>query len=431
MRKQNDKEDPLEDAIQKCKEEMQETINKINPNLLSTIKTLEDRVTAQDEEIARLKQELEEVHSKNALEEGDRQPSVMEDHGVQALREDLRAEGQALREEVSTLKREFTELAEAKERGCLEDGEILPSMIDELNLIRAQRDKKGKRPMAGLVPDMVGDKPNSDASELCRAWGKVRDQTVLIFFDPGAKANSISPELASRLGIRSEEMGYTAEAGNLGCLQQEDYCTEQGKTLILDVKLKGESIPIVSASVISSVMKKHLSAYLVFAREVSDCDESNLSVLDKERYWTTASLQGSPYYGLTSNGSYPAQARPPIFSKLSLRQYRKLFSRVLLPWKLLPRHGTIAADTDFYPFGTHMFVPGYGWGEVEDRGSAIKGPKRIDLYHRSHNDALVWGRRKLTVLVVLPGQSTIDGLPIPGALKGFLKGLDWIRHLLF
>ncbi|MCO5557861.1 hypothetical protein L7F22_011433 [Adiantum nelumboides] len=47
-----------------------------------------------------------------------------------------------------------------------------------------KEDRKGKRPMAGLVPDMVGDKPNSDASELCRAWGKVRDQTVLMFFDP-------------------------------------------------------------------------------------------------------------------------------------------------------------------------------------------------------------------------------------------------------
>ncbi|MCO5614684.1 hypothetical protein L7F22_068968 [Adiantum nelumboides] len=79
-----------------------------------------------------------------------------------------------------------------------------------------KEDRKGKRPMAGLVPDMVGDKPNSDASELCRAWGKARDQTVLIFFDPGAKANFISPELASRLEIRSEEMGYTAEAG-LAC----------------------------------------------------------------------------------------------------------------------------------------------------------------------------------------------------------------------
>ncbi|MCO5557024.1 hypothetical protein L7F22_010579 [Adiantum nelumboides] len=55
------------------------------------------------------------------------------------------------------------------------------------------------------------------------------------------------------------------------------------KTHILDVKLKGESIPTVLASAITSVMKKHLSAYLVFARVVSDCDESNLSVLDKER----------------------------------------------------------------------------------------------------------------------------------------------------
>ncbi|MCO5571927.1 hypothetical protein L7F22_025678 [Adiantum nelumboides] len=106
-----------------------------------------------------------------------------------------------------------------------------------------KEDRKGKRPMAGLVPDMVGDKPNSDASELCRAWGKVRDQSVLIFFDPGAKANFISPELASRLGIRSEEMGYTAEAGNLGCLQQKDHCTEQGKDSHQDLNkgLKGSS----------------------------------------------------------------------------------------------------------------------------------------------------------------------------------------------
>ncbi|MCO5549002.1 hypothetical protein L7F22_002468 [Adiantum nelumboides] len=57
----------------------------------------------------------------------------------------------------------------------------------------------------------------------------------------------------------------------------------KGKTLIPDVKLKGESIPTVSASAITSVMKKRLSAYLVFAREVSACDESNLSLLDKER----------------------------------------------------------------------------------------------------------------------------------------------------
>ena len=39
---------------------------------------------------------------------------------------------------------------------------------------------------------------------------------VLIFFDPGAKANFISPELASKLGHKPDEMGFTAEAG-LAC----------------------------------------------------------------------------------------------------------------------------------------------------------------------------------------------------------------------
>ncbi|MCO5571660.1 hypothetical protein L7F22_025407 [Adiantum nelumboides] len=79
-----------------------------------------------------------------------------------------------------------------------------------------KEDTKGKKPMAGLLPNIVGDKPNFDASELCKAWGKVRDQTLLNFFDPGAKANFISLELASKLGIRPEEMEYTAEAA-LAC----------------------------------------------------------------------------------------------------------------------------------------------------------------------------------------------------------------------
>ncbi|MCO5578309.1 hypothetical protein L7F22_032149 [Adiantum nelumboides] len=76
-------------------------------------------------------------------------------------------------------------------------------------------DRKGKKPKpsAGLVPDLVGDQQNVDATEWCRAWGKVRDQVVLVFFDPGARVNFISPELASKLGIRAEEMGMTGEAG--------------------------------------------------------------------------------------------------------------------------------------------------------------------------------------------------------------------------
>lgn len=69
-----------------------------------------------------------------------------------------------------------------------------------------------KKPSAGLVPDMIGDSKEDEASELFRAWGKVRDQTALVFFDSGTRANFISPELASKLGIRAEEMGTMHEA---------------------------------------------------------------------------------------------------------------------------------------------------------------------------------------------------------------------------
>jgi len=150
------------------------------------------------------------------------------------------------------------------------------------------------------------------------------------------------------------------------------------------------------------------------------------------KYWTATAQYGSPYYGLTSNGRYPGEARPPLFSKLSLINYQNIPARLLFfPWRLLPRHGTIAADTTYYPFGTRMFVPGYGWGEVEDRGGAIKGAKRIDLYHTSHRHALRWGRRKLQVLVIKPGQSRLDLLKIPRPVKSVLKGLNWVRCLLF
>jgi len=65
------------------------------------------------------------------------------------------------------------------------------------------------------------------------------------------------------------------------------------------------------------------------------------------------------------------------------------------------RQGTIAADTSVYPFGTVMYVPGYGYGRVEDRGGGIKG-EHIDLFFKSHRDALEWGRPLKRVLVWFP-----------------------------
>ncbi|MCO5584150.1 hypothetical protein L7F22_038073 [Adiantum nelumboides] len=83
----------------------------------------------------------------------------------------------------------------------------------ESSRVAEERGRRGKM-KTGLVPDCVGIDPNTmDVStELCRAWGKVKDQEALIFFDGGAKANFISPELAARLEITPDRMGPPAEA---------------------------------------------------------------------------------------------------------------------------------------------------------------------------------------------------------------------------
>lgn len=64
-------------------------------------------------------------------------------------------------------------------------------------------------------------------------------------------------------------------------------------------------------------------------------------------------------------------------------------------------HGTIAADTTRYPCGTIVYIPGYGYGRVEDTGGAITGD-HMDLWFETHDEALRWGRQRKPVTVWLP-----------------------------
>ena len=121
------------------------------------------------------------------------------------------------------------------------------------------------------------------------------------------------------------------------------------------------------------------------------------------RYVSAGPRTGASYYGLTAAGTDPQEPEEGLFSIDSLvRPWMIPVRTIFFPWYLLPSDGTIAADTKYYPFGTRMYVPGYGWGKVEDRGGAIKGPNRIDIYYDSHYDALEWGRKKVRVLIEYP-----------------------------
>ena len=121
------------------------------------------------------------------------------------------------------------------------------------------------------------------------------------------------------------------------------------------------------------------------------------------RYVGSGARKGRPYNGLTASGTVPYEPEEGLFSTDSLaRPWMIPLRLVLFPWYLLPRDGTIAADTKHHPFGTRMYVPDYGWGKVEDRGKNIKGPTRIDLFFHSHDDALEWGRKKIRVSIERP-----------------------------
>ncbi|MEM3434288.1 MAG: 3D domain-containing protein, partial [Candidatus Methanomethyliaceae archaeon] len=60
--------------------------------------------------------------------------------------------------------------------------------------------------------------------------------------------------------------------------------------------------------------------------------------------------------------------------------------------------GVVAADPRF-PFGTRLWIEGYGFGIVLDRGEAIRG-NRLDLYFQKLEDALAWGVRQVEVIVL-------------------------------
>lgn len=63
---------------------------------------------------------------------------------------------------------------------------------------------------------------------------------------------------------------------------------------------------------------------------------------------------------------------------------------------VVPYHGVVAVDPDVIPYGTRMYIPGYGFAVAADCGGAING-NTIDLFMEDYGDAISWGRRDVTV----------------------------------
>ncbi len=96
-------------------------------------------------------------------------------------------------------------------------------------------------------------------------------------------------------------------------------------------------------------------------------------------YESTGKNKNHPDYGITYSG---------------VRVKRDLYS-------------TIAADLRVFPIGTILFIPGYGYGVVADKGGAIKG-NELDLYYETVQDVYkLWGKKKLDVYVIERGDGKL------------------------
>jgi 3D (Asp-Asp-Asp) domain-containing protein len=70
-------------------------------------------------------------------------------------------------------------------------------------------------------------------------------------------------------------------------------------------------------------------------------------------------------------------------------------------------YSTIAADLNIFPIGTVLFIPGYGYGVVADKGGAIKG-NALDLYYETVQDVYKrWGKKELKVYIIKIGNGKL------------------------
>lgn len=71
-------------------------------------------------------------------------------------------------------------------------------------------------------------------------------------------------------------------------------------------------------------------------------------------------------------------------------------------------YSTIAADPTVFPYGTILYIPGYGFGVVADCGGAIKG-NRLDLFFNTLTDVYEqWGKKEVDVFIIERGAGHVD-----------------------
>lgn len=157
--------------------------------------------------------------------------------------------------------------------------------------------------------------------------------------------------------------------------------------------LNGNSFTKRSIALKEKTLNKEEEKERYISSEQIEGPKTIAEAMNMKQYPTTTVLATGYTAGIESTGKTPDHPMYGItYSGVQVK--RDLYS-------------TIAADLDVYPIGTIMWIEGYGFGVVADKGSAINGNK-IDLFYPTVADVYEkWGKKEVEVSIVKMGNGSL------------------------
>lgn len=200
---------------------------------------------------------------------------------------------------------------------------------------------------------------------------------------------------------------------NFSTVVKNDKGFEKGKTKVIQEGQPGEMVIAtnvvyengkeVARKVISETVKKAPVQKVVAVGtkipKVSIAVSRGGSGLSKKTSSKPVSIEGK---GTKTTFSVVSTAYTADFKSTGKRPGDSGFGRTATGTKARRNPGgysTVAVDPRVIPYGTKLFIEGYGYGIAEDTGGAIKG-RKIDVFFNTNSECMKWGRRTVTVHIL-------------------------------
>ncbi|SKA82751.1 Uncharacterized conserved protein YabE, contains G5 and tandem DUF348 domains [Clostridium sp. USBA 49] len=210
-----------------------------------------------------------------------------------------------------------------------------------------------------------------------RVESKVIEETKPIDFSTVVK-NDKSFEKGKTKIVQEGEKGELVTTTNV--------IYEDGKEVerkVISEKVKKEPVPKIIAT-----GTKEPNISLAFSRGGSGLNKKTSNKLENEGVKTAFTVQSTAYTAdFKSTGKNPGDSGFGITST-GTRAKRDPNG-----------YSTIAVDPRIIPYGTKLYIEGYGYAIAEDTGGAIKG-RKIDVFFNTNRECMQWGRRNVKVYIL-------------------------------